>query len=177
MLAFRWLYVAGMIALFAAAGLLQSAIPKEFFPSNNNPQVLVYIELPSGSTSSQTDEGVREIVDLIDDEERFPEVEDFAAYVGFGGPRFVLSLSPVDPAPNKGFIVVNTTILQARKRLCRACAKFLPSGCRISTRVSPACFWGRKTPRSFGCKSPDLMPITSMRAPAMSWICSHRNLT
>lgn len=107
-LAFRWLYVAGMVALFAAAGLLQSAIPKEFFPSNNNPQVLVYIELPSGTTTSQTDAGVREIVNLIDDEDRFPEVEDFAAYVGFGGPRFVLSLSPVDPAPNKGFIVINT---------------------------------------------------------------------
>ncbi len=108
MLGFRWLYVAGMVALFAGAGLLQSAIPKEFFPSNNNPQVLVYIELASGATTSQTDEGVRKIVDLIDDEEKFPEVEDFAAYVGFGGPRFVLSLSPVDPAPNKGFIVINT---------------------------------------------------------------------
>ena len=63
------------------------------------------------STSSQTDEGVRHIVDLIDDKEPFPEVEGFAAYVGFGGPRFVLSLSPVDPAPNKGFIVVNTNDL------------------------------------------------------------------
>ncbi|MGB3472315.1 MAG: efflux RND transporter permease subunit [Erythrobacter sp.] len=110
-LAFRWLYVAAMVGLFAAAGLLQSAIPKEFFPSNNNPQVLVYIELASGATTSQTDEGVRKIVDLIDDEEKFPEVEDFAAYVGFGGPRFVLSLSPVDPAPNKGFIVINTSDL------------------------------------------------------------------
>lgn len=107
-LANRWLYLGGMVGLFVAAGLLQSAIPKEFFPSNNNPQVLVYIELPSGSTSSQTDEGVRHIVDLIDDKDRFPEVEGFAAYVGFGGPRFVLSLSPVNPAPNKGFIVVNT---------------------------------------------------------------------
>ncbi|WP_296722476.1 efflux RND transporter permease subunit [Erythrobacter sp.] len=111
LLAFRWLYVAAMVALFAAAGLLQSAIPKEFFPSNNNPQVLVYIELASGATSSQTDAGVRDIVKLIDDDEAFPEVEDFAAYVGFGGPRFVLSLSPVDPAPNKGFIVINTTDL------------------------------------------------------------------
>jgi multidrug efflux pump subunit AcrB len=110
-LAYRWLYVAAMVALFAAAGLLQSAIPKEFFPSNNNPQVLVYIELPSGATSSQTDAGVRDIVKLIDDKDAFPEVEGFAAYVGFGGPRFVLSLSPVDPAPNKGFIVINTTDL------------------------------------------------------------------
>jgi multidrug efflux pump subunit AcrB len=107
-LAVRWLYVAAMVALFAAAGVLQSFIPKEFFPSNNNPQVLVYIELASDATTSQTDEGVRDIVKLIDDEEAFPEVEDFAAYVGFGGPRFVLSLSPVDPAPNKGFIVINT---------------------------------------------------------------------
>lgn len=116
-LAFRWLYVAAMVALFAAAGLLQSFIPKEFFPSNNNPQVLVYIELASGATSSQTDAGVRDIVKLIDDKEAFPEVEAFAAYVGFGGPRFVLSLSPVDPAPNKGFIVINTKDLEGAEAI------------------------------------------------------------
>ena len=39
--------------------------------------------------------------------QRFPYVRDFAAYVGFGGPRFVLSLTPVDPAPFRGFMVVN----------------------------------------------------------------------
>ncbi len=27
--------------------------------------------------------------------------------MGFGGPRFVLSLTPIDPAPNKGFLVLN----------------------------------------------------------------------
>jgi len=117
LLAFRWVYVAAMVALFAAAGLLQSFIPKEFFPSNNNPQVLVYIELASGATSSQTDAGVRDIVKLIDDKEAFPEVEAFAAYVGFGGPRFVLSLSPVDPAPNKGFIVINTKDLEGAEAI------------------------------------------------------------
>lgn len=146
-LAFRWLYLAGMIGLFAAAGLLQSAIPKEFFPSNNNPQVLVYIELPSGSTSSQTDEGVRQIVDLIDDEDRFPEVEGFAAYVGFGGPRFVLSLSPVDPAPNKGFIVVNTNDLAGAQaivpRLREVFAERVPD---INARVTRM-FLGPEDPK------------------------------
>lgn len=146
-LAFRWLYVAAMVALFAAAGLLQSAIPKEFFPSNNNPQVLVYIELASGATSSQTDEGVRKIVDLIDDEESFPEVEALAAYVGFGGPRFVLSLSPVDPAPNKGFIVINTRDLAGAEaivpRLREVFAERVPD---INARVTRM-FLGPEDPK------------------------------
>lgn len=146
-LAFRWLYVAGMVVLFAAAGLLQSAIPKEFFPSNNNPQVLVYIELPSGTTTNQTDEGVREIVDLIDDKEQFPEVEAFAAYVGFGGPRFVLSLSPVDPAPNKGFIVINTQNLAGAEaivpRLREAFAERVPD---VNARVTRM-FLGPEDPK------------------------------
>jgi multidrug efflux pump subunit AcrB len=146
-LGLRWLYVAAMVLLFAAAGLLQSAIPKEFFPSNNNPQVLVYIELASGATTTQTDEGVRKIVDLIDDKEKFPEVEDFAAYVGFGGPRFVLSLSPVDPAPNKGFIVINTDDLAGAEaivpRLREVFAERVPD---INARVTRM-FLGPEDPK------------------------------
>ncbi|MGB7406738.1 MAG: efflux RND transporter permease subunit [Pacificimonas sp.] len=111
-LGFRWLYVGGMVLLFALGGMLQGRIPQEFFPSNNNPQVLVYVELPPGVTTRLTDRRVREISELISDEAEFPEIQDFAAYVGFGGPRFVLSLAPVDPAPNKGFFVINTKDLE-----------------------------------------------------------------
>ena len=46
---------------------------------------------------------------VVADEERYPELGDFAAYVGFGGPRFVLSLAPLDPSSHVGFMVINTT--------------------------------------------------------------------
>ena len=39
---------------------------------------------------------------------RLPRRELRRAYVGSGGPRFFLALSPNDPQPNKAFLVVNT---------------------------------------------------------------------
>ncbi|MDD9915066.1 MAG: efflux RND transporter permease subunit, partial [Rhodospirillaceae bacterium] len=37
-----------------------------------------------------------------------PEITSHAAYVGYGGPRFFLALSPVDPDPQRGFALINT---------------------------------------------------------------------
>ena len=45
---------------------------------------------------------------FLNDSEQNPEVTDAVAYVGSGGPRFFLALSPNDPQPNKAFMVVNT---------------------------------------------------------------------
>ena len=50
---------------------------------------------------------MREIYKELNDKEQFTHIESYSAYVGFGGPRFVLSLSPEDPANNNGFIIVN----------------------------------------------------------------------
>ncbi len=116
-LGFRWWYVAAMIGLFMLSGLLQSLIKSEFFPGSDNPQVLVYLELPAGTPTSVTDERVRFINRLVADADRFPEVESVSAYTGFGGPRFVLSLAPVDPAPNKGFIVINAADLEGAEAI------------------------------------------------------------
>ena len=55
---------------------------------------------------------MRNIYAALKDEERFPYVDDFAGYAGYGGPRFVLSLAPLDPAPNKGFMVVNVDTVE-----------------------------------------------------------------
>lgn len=136
-LGMRWIYLGAMAVLFMVAGWLQGTIPQEFFPSNDNPQVLVYVELPSGAEASLTDARLQQMARMIDDESKFPEVEDFAAYVGFGGPRFVLSLAPVDPAPNKGFIVINATDLEAAQaivpRLRETFATHLPD---VNARVT-----------------------------------------
>ncbi|MGP1353220.1 MAG: efflux RND transporter permease subunit [Parasphingopyxis sp.] len=116
----RWLlprrvpFLGAMVGMLVLAGLSLQFVPSQFFPSSDRPQILVYLETPAGTSSSATDAPVREIAEYLGDEERFPDFESTAAYAGFGGPRFVLSLTPIDPAPNKGFIVVNTTDQQAR---------------------------------------------------------------
>ncbi|MEM6907825.1 MAG: efflux RND transporter permease subunit [Pseudomonadota bacterium] len=133
----RWKYVGAMVVLFMFGGFLQSQIPQLFFPDNDNPQVLVYVELPAGVSSQATDERVREMAEIVADKEAFPEIQNFVSYVGFGGPRFVLSLTPVDPAPNKGFFVINTVDLASAEAIVpRLREKFSSSYSDMNTRVT-----------------------------------------
>jgi len=108
-LRWRWLFVVAMFALLPLGGWLVGSAPAQFFPSSDRPQILVYVNLPAGVTTRTTDTRMQAMMEIISDQERYPELEDFAAYVGFGGPRFVLSLSPLDPAPNSGFLVINAS--------------------------------------------------------------------
>ncbi len=48
---------------------------------------------------------MREILPTLD-AERFDWLAGHAAWIGYGGPRFVLSLTPVDPAPNRAVVIV-----------------------------------------------------------------------
>ena len=111
----RIVYIALMAAIFAGGAMLMGTITQKFFPDSNTPQILVYMDLPAGVTSRTTDARIQELVEIVSDRERYPEFEDSIAYVGFGGPRFVLSLAPVDPAPNIGFMVINVTDIEAAK--------------------------------------------------------------
>jgi len=112
-LRFRWVYVALMIIALVLSGILMGTINQKFLPESDRAQILVYVDLPAGVTERTTQARLKDMMALIGDEERYPDVLSYAAYVGFGGPRFVLSLAPVDPAPNKGFIVINMTDIEA----------------------------------------------------------------
>lgn len=96
-----------MVALLGLSLWGLTLVPNKFFPDSDRAQLLAYIDLPSGVSTRTTDRRMRALFAALKDEQRFPHIEDFAGYVGFGGPRFVLSLTPIDPAPNKGFIVAN----------------------------------------------------------------------
>lgn len=109
LLRWRLLFVIVMFALLPVGGWLVGAAPAQFFPSSDRPQILIYVNLPAGVSTRTTDARIQEMMQIIADDERYPELEDFAAYVGFGGPRFVLSLTPLDPAPHVGFLVVNAS--------------------------------------------------------------------
>jgi len=109
----RGLFVIAMFALLPVGGLLVATAPAKFFPDSDRAQVLITVNLPAGVTTRTTQARMRSMMDIIGDDARYPELDDFAAYVGFGGPRFVLSLAPLDPAPHVGFIVVNASDRQA----------------------------------------------------------------
>ncbi|MEM1059755.1 MAG: efflux RND transporter permease subunit, partial [Verrucomicrobiota bacterium] len=103
----RWAYLGLMGILFCFGGWLMGLVPKKFFPDSDRAQILVYADLPVGVTSRATDQAVQKMMQLVGDKEQFPDFIDYAAYVGFGGPRFVLSLNPVDPSPHSAFLMIN----------------------------------------------------------------------
>lgn len=107
MLRHRFLFLMVMVGLFFGAIALMTVVPKKFFPDSDRTQILTYVELPAGTTPRSTNRRMQDVFEWLKDQERFPHIESMVGYVGFGGPRFVLALSPEDPADNKGFIVLN----------------------------------------------------------------------
>ena len=94
--------------IFAAAVYAFTFIPQSFFPSGDRNQYLIYLDLPAGTRIEETDRTVREVSAWLQDKNENPEVTGTIAYVGNGGPRFFLSLAPVDPDPFVAFLIVNT---------------------------------------------------------------------
>jgi len=130
-------FVLLMFALLPAGGLMVATAPAKFFPDSDRAQVLIYVNLPAGVTTRTTQARMREMMEIVGDGERYPELGDYAAYVGFGGPRFVLSLAPLDPAPHVGFIVVNATGREAvSEALPRLRADFRAALPDVEARVS-----------------------------------------
>jgi multidrug efflux pump subunit AcrB len=93
---------------FAAAVYTLTFIPQAFFPGGDRNQYLIYLDLPAGTRIEETDRTVRDLSAWLQDKEQNPEITGTIAYVGNGGPRFFLSLAPVDPDPFVAFLIVNT---------------------------------------------------------------------
>ena len=129
--------VAGLtIALLVAAGAASTQLVKEFFGPSDRNQFLIYIDLPAGSRITATDEAVQEFTDWLSDKTINPEITSSIAYVGTGGPRFFLSLSPVDPDPHVAFLIVNTeTHQQVPDLVARLRAHLLDNFPNVSARV------------------------------------------
>ncbi|MEL6195759.1 MAG: efflux RND transporter permease subunit [Myxococcota bacterium] len=103
----RGLFVVAMVLLFISAQVAMAINPIKFFPDSDRTEILVYVDLPPDASSRVTNRVVQEMTEHIADKETYPDVVDVVGYAGFGGPRFVLSLTPFDPTPNRGFLTVN----------------------------------------------------------------------
>lgn len=116
----RPVFLAAMVAAFVLGVGLMQLVPKKFFPDSDRKQVLVHVNFPSDIAPSRASERIRVMSNrVLDDQALAGKVSSVAAYAGFGGPRFVLSLTPVDPAPNKGFMVLNVTDGKSVDRVLR----------------------------------------------------------
>jgi Cation/multidrug efflux pump len=83
-------------------------IVSEFFPANDRNQFLLYVDLEAGASIDETTRVTEGLSAWLKDKKANPEVTSTVAYVGNGGPRFFLSLAPIDPDPHLAFILVET---------------------------------------------------------------------
>ena len=104
----RLVVLGTLVAFLVGAGYAFNFVDKSFFPPGDRNQFLVYLDLPAGSHINKTASAVGQLTDWLQDKKANPEVTGTIAYVGSGGPRFFLSLSPIDPDPHVAFMIVNT---------------------------------------------------------------------
>ena len=119
-----WVVRAPIVTLTAILLILVGAISQmpnvrqQLFPLSERPQFLVYLDLPRGADIAATQATALRLSDwLTSDTDRVTGVTSF---IGFGGPRFVLTLDPADFDPASAFMVVNTMDFTASSEVIAA---------------------------------------------------------
>ncbi|MDG1211825.1 MAG: efflux RND transporter permease subunit, partial [Paracoccaceae bacterium] len=108
MLKLRIVSIAVILAALYGSIQLLGTVKTEFFPLGDRNQILVYIDLEAGADQRETERELRTLTRWLSDKDENPDVLSNIAYVGYGGPRFFLAISPVDPDPQRGFVLINT---------------------------------------------------------------------
>ena len=107
-LRWRWIAIVALLALLVVSVRLLGTVKTEFFPLGDRNEFLVYMDFEAGTDLRRTQRELRKLTGWLVDKDRNPEVLSHVAYVGYGGPRFFLALSPVDPDPHRAFVLVRT---------------------------------------------------------------------
>lgn len=101
----------GILLLVSIFGL--SVVTKQLMPPSDRNQFLIYLDLPAGTHPKETIQATRMLAQWLTSNEISKEVTSHVAYVGYGGPRFFLALSPPEAGDNIAFFVVNTKDLSS----------------------------------------------------------------
>jgi multidrug efflux pump len=106
-LKFRLTAISVLVALLVLSTQLLGLIKTEFFPLGERNQFLVYLDFEAGTDLRETQAETHKLTAWLTDSKANPEVVSNISYIGFGGPRFFLSLSPVNSDPHRAFVLVN----------------------------------------------------------------------
>ena len=104
----RVAFIIVLVLLLVGAVRLLETVPTEFFPLGDRNQLLVYLDFEAGTDIRVVEPRIRRLTEWLADLEANPEITGHVAYIGSGGPRFFLALSPIDPDPHRAFVVVTT---------------------------------------------------------------------
>ncbi|MBT0670928.1 efflux RND transporter permease subunit [Novosphingobium profundi] len=109
----RKLVVGVSAALFVASlALFQFAVPRQFFPASDRPEVVVDLQLSRNASFAQTQALATRMEVLLAGDSRVTSV---TSYVGGGSPRFYLPLNVQTPDLTLAELVLQTTGEEARE--------------------------------------------------------------
>ncbi|WP_417067750.1 efflux RND transporter permease subunit [Niveibacterium terrae] len=140
----KWLVAASVVGLFALAVLGMAVVKKQFFPVSDRPEVLVEVQMPYGTSITQTSAAAQKVEAWLAKQK---EARIVTAYVGQGAPRFYLAMGPELPDPSFAKIVVRTDNQDEREALKHRLRQAIADGLAPEARL-------RVTQLVFGPYSP-----------------------
>jgi multidrug efflux pump subunit AcrB len=117
LLRFRWLTVAGAVALLLLTFFSFRFLPVIFFPPGDRTFFTAELELPTGTAIETTEAMVDEVERYLREElsvgaGRVEGVTTWASFIGGGEPRYILTSNPEQAKPSYTFMLINTTSYQ-----------------------------------------------------------------
>lgn len=128
----KWLVAGSVIGLFVLAILGMGIVKKQFFPISDRPEVLVEVQLPYGTSITQTSAATAKLEAWLAKQD---EAKIVTAYIGQGAPRFFLAMGPELPDPSFAKIVVRTDNPHERDALKLRMRKAVSEGLAPEARV------------------------------------------
>jgi multidrug efflux pump subunit AcrB len=131
----RWLTIAITLAIFALAIIGFGSVKSSFFPDSTRPQFYVDVWYPEDMDISVTSRNLREFEQHL---AKVEHVTDVITQVGGGSPRFLLTYTPEQPAPNFGRLLVSVDDYRALAdvtSLVQRELEVLQPDARVNTRL------------------------------------------
>ncbi|WP_417528813.1 efflux RND transporter permease subunit [Marinomonas shanghaiensis] len=140
----KWFVAALVVGLFVLAILGMAVVKKQFFPISDRPEVLVEVQMPYGTSITQTSAAAAKVEDWLESQD---EARIVTAYIGQGAPRFFFAMGPELPDPSFAKIVVRTDNQEEREALKYRLRQAIADGLALEAQV-------RVTQLVFGPYSP-----------------------
>ncbi|AGU49325.1 putative efflux transporter, AcrB/ArcD/AcrF family [Variovorax paradoxus B4] len=140
----KWLVAGAVVGLFVVSILGMGVVKKQFFPISDRPEVLVEVQMPYGSSITQTSGATAKVEAWLSTQ---PEAQIVTSYIGQGAPRFYFAMGPELPDPSFAKIVVRTASQEEREALKHRLRQAIADGLASEARV-------RVTQLVFGPYSP-----------------------
>lgn len=140
----KWLVAGSVIGLFVLAIGGMALVKKQFFPISDRPEVLVEVQMPYGTSITQTSAATAKVEAWLSKQH---EAKIVTSYIGQGAPRFYFSMGPELPDPAFAKIVIRTDNQEEREDLKHRLRQAISNGLATEAQL-------RVTQLVFGPYSP-----------------------